>query len=147
MNRKSRLRAICYVLVLVFVGMGLIACGSSSKSIELAKGNVGIFHAQLDTEQYGAIYAATDAKFKAASTEPDFTKLLGAVHNKLGTVREANLRNTGVAWFAGQGATVTLVYETKFTEGSASEQFVWHIKDGEATLYSYRVNSNDLVTR
>ena len=147
MNPKLHLPALRCVLVLLLAGIGLTACGSSGKSIELAKGNVGIFHAQLDTEQYSAIYAATDAKFKAASTEPDFTKLLEAVHNKLGTVRDCSLRNTGIAWFAGQGATVTLVYETKFTDGAASEQFVWHIKDGQATLYSYRVNSNDLVTR
>ena len=123
------------------------ACGSPTKNIELAKDSVGMFHAQLDTEQYSAIYAATDQKFKAASTEADFDKLLKAVHNKLGTVQSSNLRNTGVAWYAGQGATVTLVYDTTFSQGSGTEQFLWHIKDNQATLYGYHINSNDLVTR
>jgi hypothetical protein len=115
--------------------------------VELAKQNVGMFHAQMDTEQYAAAYAASDEKMHQATSGTDFVNLLDAVHRKLGTVRESNLRNTGIAWFAGQGATVTLVYETKFSDGTATEKFVWHIKDGNATLYGYNINSNELVTR
>jgi len=125
----------------------IVSCGSSAKSVQLAKDSVGMFHAQLDTEQYNAIYQGADEKFHSASTEGDFTKLLQAIHSKLGTVKEANLRNTGVAWFAGQGASVTLVYDTKFTEGSGTEQFVWHIKDDRAALYGYHINSNDLISK
>src|ERR1700730_13710970 len=84
----------------------MLSCGSSSKNVQLAKDGVGLFHAQLDTEQYGSIYASADEKFHNATNEADFVKLLGAIHNKSGEIRESNLRNTGVAWFAGQGATV-----------------------------------------
>lgn len=125
----------------------LASCGSSSKNVQLAENNVGMFHAQLDTEQYNSIYAAADDKFHAASSEGDFVKLLQAIHNKLGTVQESSLRNTGVAWFAGQGATVTLVYDTRFSDGTGIERFVWHIKDNQASLYSYRINSNDLIMK
>lgn len=135
------------IVVVLLAGWVLASCGSTSKNVQLAKESVGVFHAQLDTEQYNSIYVATDEKFHSATTEADFVKLLQAIHNKLGTVQEANLRNTGVAWYAGQGATVTLVYDTKFADGKGSEQFVWHIKDNQATLYSYRINSNDLVTK
>jgi Protein of unknown function (DUF4019) len=137
----------CYLIAVLFAGFALVSCGSSSKNVQLAQDSVGMFHTQLDTEQYSSIYAAADEKFHSASTESDFVKLLQAIHNKLGTVRQCNLRNTGVAWFAGQGATVTLVYETKFSDGVGSEQFVWHIKDNQATLYSYRINSNDLIAK
>jgi hypothetical protein len=105
------------------------------------------FHTQLDTEQYSAIYAASDEKFHQATSESDFVKLLEAIHRKLGSVQESNLRNTGVAWYAGQGATVTLVYQTKFAEGTGSERFVWHVKDNDAALYRYEINSNELVTK
>jgi hypothetical protein len=125
----------------------LLSCGSSSKNVQLAQESVGLFHAQLDTEQYGSIYASADEKFHNATAEADFVKLLGAIHGKLGVIRESNLRNTGVAWFAGQGATVTLVYETKFSGGTGIEKFVWHIKDNRATLYNYNINSNDLITQ
>lgn len=113
----------------------------------MAKRNVGQFHAQLDTEQYAAIYAACDDKFHRATSELDFVKLLETIHRKLGSVQASSLRNTGIAWFAGQGATVTLVYDTKFSEGNASERFVWHIRNESAALYSYNINSNDLITK
>jgi len=112
--------------------------------VELAKQNVEQFHSKLDSEQFAGLYAASDEKFHQATSEPDFIKLLDAVHRKLGNVQQSN---TGVAWFAGQGATVTLVYETKFAQGTGMEKFVWHIKDNGAALYGYNINSNELVTK
>jgi|SRR6516225_2610795 hypothetical protein len=138
-----------YLVLAVFVAtLGiLVSCSSSGKNVQLAENGVGIFHAELDTEQYSSIYAATDEKFHTVTSEGDFVKVLQAVHNKLGSVRESNLRNTGTAWFSSQGATVTLVYDTRFSEGSGTEQFVWHIKNNQATLYGYRINSNDLIAK
>jgi hypothetical protein len=123
------------------------SCGTSTKSVDLAQQNVAQFHSQLDSEQYTAVYAACDEKFHQATSQTDFVKLLEAIHRKLGNVQQSNLQNSGVAWFAGQGATVTLVYDTKFAEGSGSERFVWHIKDNVAALYSYNINSNELVEK
>jgi hypothetical protein len=140
------LRGFC-ILATISACILISSCGSSSKSLELAKQNVEQFHSQLDTAQYAAIYASCDEKFHAVTSEFDFAKLLEAVHRKLGFVRQSNVRNTGFSWYAGQGAVVTLVYDTTFTEGSGTEKFVWHIKDDTATLYSYNIRSNDLVTR
>jgi len=125
----------------------LSSCGSSTKSVELAQQSVEQFHSQLDSEQFAGLYAASDEKLHQATSESDFVKLLDAVHQKLGNVQQSNLRNTGVAWFAGQGTTVTLVYQTKFAQGTGMEKFVWHIKDNAAILYGYNINSNELVTR
>jgi len=126
--------------------MLLSAC-RSTKNINVAKQAVEQFHSQLDSERYNALYAAADDKFHNVMTEPDFTKLLSAVHRKLGTVQRSILRNTGVAWNAGQGATVTLAYDTTFAAGSGTEQFIWHISDNRATLYGYHINSKELVTK
>lgn len=90
---------------------------------------------------------ACDDKFHEATSEPDFVKFLATVRRKLGNVQESNLRNTGVAWHSGQGTTVTLVYDTKFSEGNASETFLWHIQDNNVALYGYNINSNELVTK
>jgi hypothetical protein len=127
--------------------MLLSSCGTSMKIVERARLNVEQFHTQMDTEQFTAIYAACDEKFHQATSESDFVKLLDAIHRKLGNVQQSDLRNTGVAWFAGQGATVTLVYQTKFASGSGMERFVWHVKENGAALYSYNINSNELVTK
>lgn len=137
----------CAFVLLCGACLLLSSCGSSAKSIELAQQDVEEFHTRLDTEQYGAIYASCDEKFHQATSEPEFTKLLEAVRRKLGSVRQSTLRNTGVAWYSGQGATVTLLYETQFADGTGTEQFVWHIKDNGATLYRYNISSNELVTR
>src|SRR5580704_12151577 len=83
--------------------------GSSTTSLELAKQNVVEFHSQLNSEQYAVLYSASDEKLHQATSESDFVKLLEAIHRKLGTAQQSDLRNTGIAWFMGQGATVTLV--------------------------------------
>jgi hypothetical protein len=145
--RRGSLSNVRFVVSICAVSVLLCSCGSSTKSLELAEQNVQQFHSELDSEQYTAVYAASDEKFHEATTESDFVKLLEAVHRKLGNVQQANLRNTGVAWFAGQGATVTLVYETKFADGTGTEQFIWHVKDNGAALYRYQINSNELVTK
>lgn len=137
-----------WFLVVPFVICSLLSsCTSGTKDIELAKQGVERFHSQLDSERYEALYVGADEKFHNATTEPDFTKLLEAIHGKLGTVRGSNLRNASIGWFAGQGATVTLVYDTTFSDGSATEQFLWHISDNRALLYGYHINSNDLITK
>jgi len=136
-----------YFLAICTVGILLCSCSSSTKSLDIAKQNVEQFHSELDSGQYTAAYAACDEKFHEATSESDFVKILEAVHQKLGSVQHANLRNTSIVWFSGQGATVTLVYETKFAEGTGTEQFVWHVKDNGAALYGYHINSNELVTK
>lgn len=150
-NSKSRnvpIQLMQYVFALLCGTCFLLSsCGASTKNVELAQQSVEQFHSQLDSERFTSLYAATDEKFHQATSESDFVKLLDAVHRKLGNVQQSNLRNTGVAWFAGQGATVTLVYETKFAQGTGMEKFIWHIKDDGAALYGYNINSNELVTK
>jgi hypothetical protein len=139
--------SIVFVALLVSAALMLISCGSTAKNITLAETSVDQFHSQLDTEQYAALYASTDAKFHEVASEGDFVKLLQAIHAKLGFVRQSNLRGAGAAWHTGSGTTVTLVYDTKFAQGAATEQFVWHISDNAATLYGYHINSNDLISK
>jgi hypothetical protein len=144
---RPRLQVCGAVLTLLMTCCVLSSCGSPGKNLQLAKDSVGMFHAQLDAEQYNSIYSTTDDKFHQITSQTDFVKLLQAIHNKLGTVQQSNLRHQGIAWYAGLGTTVTLVYDTKFADGTGTEQFVWRINSGQASLYGYHINSNDLVTR
>lgn len=143
-GRRLRLYTVLATLCLSGV---LSSCGSPGKNLQVAKDSVGMFHAQLDAEQYSSIYSTTDKKFHQITSETDFTKLLQAIHNKLGTVQQSNLRNERISWYAGLGTTVTLVYDTRFADGTGTEQFVWRITAGQASLYGYHINSNDLITR
>ena len=46
-----------------------------------------------------------------------------------------------------QGKIVTLIYDSQFTEGRASQKLVWRIVDNHAFLAGYFINSNALVTK
>jgi opacity protein-like surface antigen len=129
------------------VCMLMVSCSSSIENVILAKQAVEEFHTQMNTEQYKALYAAADDKFHQATGERDFTKLLQSVHRKLGNAQHSNLRYTNVGWYAGQGTTVTLTYETTFASGAGTEQFVWHMSGDRAMLYGYHITSNDLITQ
>jgi len=52
-----------------------------------------------------------------------------------------------VAWFAGEGTRVTLTYETEFANGTGSEEFLWHVHDGQALLFGYHINSKELILK
>jgi len=116
------------------------------KSKEIAERAVDVFHSQLDAEHYSEIYAQGDEDFKKAGSQEEFEKLVRAVHQKLGKVQAANQVGYLVN-VSSSGTFVTLTYDTTFVDAKATEQFVWHVRDGRAALYNYNINSADLVTK
>jgi Protein of unknown function (DUF4019) len=125
----------------------LLSSCSSSKGKQLAEQGVSQFHEQLNSEQYHVMYAGSDERLHQASGEEQFVALVQAVHRKLGDVQASNLKSFQVGWFAGQGETVTLFYETRFAEGNAGEKFTWHISNDRPMLVGYFINSNALITK
>ncbi len=150
MSMLLRGRIVCEIALFVSACMALVtvcSCGSVTKDAAMAKQAVVEFHSQLDNGQYAALYNSADPKFHAATTQADFTKILDAVHRKLGSVRESKLQNWQAGWYAGRGTTITLDHATTFSGGSGTEQFVWHIDNCRALLYGYHINSADLVEK
>jgi hypothetical protein len=127
--------------------LAVCSCGSMARDTALAKQGVADFHSQLDAAQYAAMYQAADPQLHSITSETDFVKLLDAIHRKLGTVRQANLQDWRAGWYVGQGATVTLTYNTSFSAGSGTEQFIWHVNNNRALLYGYHINSADLIEK
>ena len=125
----------------------LCSCKSLTADANLAEQGAAQFHSQLDAEQYAALYAAADSELHKATGQNDFVKFLTAVHRKLGNVKQSNLRAWNASWHTGQGTLVTLTYDTTFSAGSGSEQFVWRISDNRALLYGYHINSADLIEK
>jgi hypothetical protein len=116
------------------------------RSKEIAERAVDVFHSQLDSERYSEMYAQADEDFKKASSHEDLEKLLRAVHQKLGKVEAAH-QTSWVVNVSSDGPFVTLTYNTDFVDGKATEQFVWHVRDGRAALFNYNINSADLITK
>ncbi|HEX8746384.1 MAG TPA: DUF4019 domain-containing protein [Pyrinomonadaceae bacterium] len=126
----------------------LFATGACSliKGRELSESAIARFHNQFNSAQYADIYNQTDEGFRKGSPESEMTALLGAVRRKLGTVKNTSQ----VKWNLNatpNGTMVVLTYETEFTEGKATEQFIYRVSGDRAMLYRYDVMSPLLVIK
>ena len=133
-------------LVLVALLLALVSACSLTKGKGIAEAAVVKFHDQFNAEQFHEIYEQTDDGFKKSVSEDDFVALLGAVHRKLGTVKQAHSAGWGVN-ATPTGTMATLTYDVDFSEGKGGEQFVFHISGDKAALYHYNVNSPLLITK
>ena len=101
------------------------------------------FHDRFNQQDYAAIYADADSKFRAAVKAEDFTALLTKLHDKLGNVTDATRTGFHVNYQFG-GSTIALSYSTKFQQGDGEEDFVWLKSGDELHLLHYNVKSSAL---
>jgi len=134
----------CAVLVAVMLG-GCWGCGTQ-KDVSGARTAVTQFHADLNNENYDAIYSQADQRFRDASKQPDFEALMKAIHKKLGPVQDAKPLGFFVNYNT-SGTQIRLTYKTKFAEGDAEEEFVWSKSGTNYELLGYHINSNALITK
>ncbi len=131
-------------LTVAVLGLLLSAC-SPSADTKAAEDGVVAFHNALNGGQFDQIYAATAPEFKSASTQADFVKLLGAIHQKLG-----NFRSGSTATWNDNATTsghfVTLERQAQFDRGPAQEEFVFRMAGEKAVLVGYHISSNALIT-
>lgn len=40
-----------------------------------------------------------------------------------------------------------MVFDTHFSGGTGTENFIWHVRNNRAELYGYHIYSNDLITK
>jgi hypothetical protein len=142
----KELAVVLCIVALVLAGVGLIS-GPVAKYHELGNQAVKQFHEQLAAGQYIAIYDAADETLRESRSKSDFVNLLQSVHEKLGDVQYLNSSWKGVAFHGGQRATIALDFETKFTNGTATEQFVWQEHDNRLALSRYQIKSKVLDSK
>ena len=117
-----------------------------SDDTALAENEVPRFHEALDSSQFEFLYNNGSENLKKAATMKEFVSLLEAVHRKLGNVSSSNKKTWNVNYHT-SGTFVTLTYDTVFTQGKGTEQFVYKLSGKEAQLVGYHINSNDLISR
>jgi hypothetical protein len=139
-NNSSNLLIALFVLC-----VAVVSCKSIREGKPAADAAVITFHSLLDQGRYADIYAASDSRMKDAATENDLSKLLNAVHTKLGNVKESTAQSFNVGNY-NLTTTVTVVQQTTFERGKATEQFVFVIDGKNAALAGYNINSADLIT-
>ncbi len=114
-------RRLLFACLFVALGTVLAGCGAQ-KDIGAASEAVARFHAQLDNQDYAAIYSQADQRFRDASPQSDLLALLNAVHTELGKVTDASRQGFFVNYNT-SGTQVRLTYSTKFAGGDAQEEF------------------------
>jgi hypothetical protein len=122
----------------------LAAACSSVQDIAAAEKAVERFRELMSKGQFAQIYAEAGDDFRKGVNEQEFSKFLAAIKRKLGQVKKAER----VGWnvnFHTAGTFVTLGFKTEFEKGSGAEQFVFHVKNGVASLVRYNINSPALV--
>ncbi|MCA1817205.1 MAG: DUF4019 domain-containing protein [Acidobacteria bacterium] len=133
-------------LLLIAAGLALSGACSLTKGKEIGERAVAQFHDQFNAGQYHEIYGQADGGFRKATAEADAVALFEGVRRKLGAV--TNSVQTGWRVNAtNAGTVVALQYDTEFTQGKATEQFVLMVSGESARLYNYNVNSPLLITR
>jgi len=122
----------------------LVGCGVK-QSVEDADVQVGAFHKQLDAEQYDTIWNRSAPEMKKAVSETQLTKLLAAVHRKLGKVRSSKQ----VGWNANtstNGSFVTVTMQTTFERGTGTEALTFRKEQGNRLMLAgYNINSQDMM--
>ncbi|MEE4452608.1 DUF4019 domain-containing protein [Novosphingobium resinovorum] len=115
------------------------------ESIRDAGAEVVRFHAALDAGHSQAIWDATGADMRKATTQQQFVALLDAVHRKLGRVKSSKQ----VGWNSNSttgGSFMTVTNETVFERGSGTEQFVFRKEEADKlALVGYHIQSNEMM--
>ena len=142
---RLRMKPFCGCMLVLALALTAGSC-SMAKYKENAERAVTKFHQHLNAEQYQEIYNESDPLFKQNVTEPDGIALFGAVHAKLGSVKNA----TAAGWHVNatsSGTFVTVAYNVDFSEGKGTEQFAFKVTANDALLVRYDINSPLLITK
>jgi Protein of unknown function (DUF4019) len=136
----DRIRFLFAILAMVFTA-------GCSASADIASANTAVAHFRelMEQQQFQKIYEESADQNKKATTEEQWTKLLAAIHDKLGNVKNAQSTGWNVN-YRPTGTVITLSYKTEFEKGSGTETFNYAISGGAALLLGYHINSSDLLT-
>jgi hypothetical protein len=139
-NDRSQ-RTLSY-LVLVALACALAfrlwSC-SSTPGVKIAQRAVAHFRSQMEAGQFQAIYAEADDGIRQKHNVEDFVRLMAAIERGVGALKETRLNRAQESWFSRRDKYVTLTYQTTWDRTKGEERFIFVIRQGQATLDSYKV--------
>jgi hypothetical protein len=118
-----------------------MVCCSSDSPGQLAERGDSVFHRQFEAEDYESIYNSADEAFRKQGSEAELKKNMKLVREKLGRLERTRQIESATTTTSSAGTTVKLTYESDFSNGTATERFVWKISNKSAVLVRYEVNS------
>ena len=132
------------ILFLFLAALALSGC-SAQKDFQEAERASDEFHLQMAKGNYGGIYDATGAPFKATTSRDLLIGMLQRINRKLGACGAASRQGFNVNYNTG-GTFAMISYTRKCANGPLEENFTWRIEGGKAVLYGYHANSPVLAT-
>jgi hypothetical protein len=129
-----------------FVAMAVTLCSCSfSADNDAARNATDAFHRLMDRGDYTVIYDTAAEAYKAAGTRNNSVAFFTWVNRKMGKCGEASV---GVGGYQAStyGTFVTMTSSRACANGTLSEQFVWRMVRGKATLVKYNANNPLLLT-
>jgi hypothetical protein len=124
---------------------GALAGCSVGHDLPAVNAAVGVFHQELNAQDFDKIYSDAGPDFKNPTSPPDYTQLLSPIHRKHGNF----VSGAPGGWNDNvntSGHFVTLGFSAKYERGAAEENFVYRIDNGKALLAGYHISSNALIT-
>lgn len=129
------------IAILLAAALAVTGC-SMGQDMTATDAAVVDFHAKLNAGKFAAITAAAGPEIKTGGT--NFTGLVEAIHNKLGTFKSTTRQgfsdnlNNGDHLF-------TATYASIYSSGPATENFVYRLNSGTPVLIDYHVESAALL--
>jgi len=133
------------VVAVIFLAL-TIGCGSLTTAKPAADKAIAEFHILLNDGKFQQIYDSSDSALKEAATFEKINELFEAVNRKLGKVVSTKNQNFNVRTF-NLTTQATIVQDTKFERGDATETFTFKVDGDKAVLQGYYINSMDLITK
>jgi len=129
----------------VFIAAVMLSGCSFSADYGDAKNATEVFHGMMDRGEYAAIYDTAARGFQASTSRENLVGFFKRVNRKMGKCGE------GPVTFGGYQATtsgtfVTVTSSRTCANGTLSEEFVWLMVGGRATLLRYNANNPLLLT-
>ena len=143
MTRPRLVLAVVAAVIVVAIPLVASSCARAREAAEAASQE---FRMRMTSGAYGEIVRAATPEFQNATTEAEFAKAMEGVKARLGVWQSSEAPTWKV--FAGtSGQTVTLVYNSHFERGTATEEFVWRVQQGRPALAGYHVKSSARVAQ
>lgn len=133
-------------VLFVLLALSATGCGKFTKGKAAAESQMAAIHQQFNDGDLGAILAGADPAFFKATSKADTLELFEAIRTKLGKVTNSQTHGWNVHAGTG-GTTVRLAQQTTFETGSGTESFTFRIKNDQAKLLAYQINSRDLIVK
>jgi predicted membrane-bound mannosyltransferase len=128
------------VAAVIVVAIPLVA-SSCARAREAAETASQEFRTRIKAGAYKEVVQSATPEFQESTTETDFASAMETIKTRLGVWESSDEPIARV--FAGtNGQTVTLVYASRFERGTATEEFVWRIRQGRSALAGYHVKSS-----